>query len=597
MARALRIGGASGFWGEASFATRQLLQAGGLDFIVYDYLAEITMSIMARARAKDPDAGYATDFVTAALQPNLAQIARDGVRIVSNAGGVNPIACGAAVRALVEKAGLDLKVAVVTGDDLTARAAEFAEHGVTEMFSGDTFPAPETIASINAYLGAFPIAAALDAGADIVITGRCVDSAVTLGACIHAFGWRADQFDLLAAGSLAGHLLECGPQATGGNFTDWRAAGDLARIGYPIAEVEADGRFAVTKPVGSTGIVSRGSVGEQMLYEIGDPRAYLLPDVTCDFSEVTLEEIAPDCVAVAGTKGYPPTDTYKVSATYMDGYRAGQVLSFNGFEARAKAVAYGEAAIARARAVLRAMNAADYDETSIEVFGGETGAAPGYEEASLKVAARHRDARAIGLFLKELTGMGLATPPGMAVFSGGGRARPSPVVRLFSFVVGKDSVPVAADLGEGPQPCALPGYHDGAAASAQRTEPEAAKSDGEMVEVPLIELAWARSGDKGDKANIGVMARDPDVLPWIWAALDERAVAERFAAWLGGGVERFYLPGSQSMNIVLHDVLGGGGVASLRNDAQGKGYAQMLLAHPVPVPQDLAARIADGEEG
>lgn len=597
MARAVRIGGASGFWGEASFATRQLLQAGGLDFIVYDYLAEITMSIMARARAKDADAGYAIDFVTAALQPNLAQIARDGVRIISNAGGVNPQACGAAVREIVDKAGLDLKVAVVTGDDLTARTTEFAERGVTEMFSGDAFPAPETIASINAYLGAFPIAAAFDDGADIVITGRCVDSAVTLGACIHAFGWRADQFDLLAAGSLAGHLLECGPQATGGNFTDWRAAGDLSRIGYPIAEVEADGRFVVTKPEGTTGIVSRGSVGEQMLYEIGDPRAYLLPDVTCDFSDVTLDEVAPDRVAVAGAKGYPPPDTYKVSATFMDGYRAGQVLSFNGFEARAKAAAYGEAAIARARAVLRAMNAPDYDETSIEVFGGETGMAPGYEEASLKVAARHRDARAIGLFLKELTGMGLATPPGMAVFSGGGRARPSPVVRLYSFAVGKDEVPAEIDFGGGPRSCTLAGHGGGAAAPTEHPEPEAVKSGGAMVDVPLIKLAWARSGDKGDKANIGVMAREPDYLPWIWAALDEDAVAERFSAWLGGGVERFYLPGSHSMNIVLHDVLGGGGVASIRNDAQGKGYAQMLLAHTVPVPQDLAARIADGEEG
>lgn len=208
--KTIRIGGACGFWGDWTQSTPQLLKAD-VDYIVYDYLAEITMSIMARARAKDANMGFAPDFVSAVLKPNLAKISASGIKILSNAGGVNPVACGKAVRSLVSEMGLDLKVAVITGDDLTPRAAELAQQAPTEMFSGAPFPDPSKLASINAYIGAFAVAEALRGGADIVITGRCVDSALTLAACIHEFGWQAHEFDLMAAGSLAGHLVECGP--------------------------------------------------------------------------------------------------------------------------------------------------------------------------------------------------------------------------------------------------------------------------------------------------------------------------------------------------------------------------------------------------
>ena len=263
--RVLRIGGASGFWGDAARATPQLLAVDGLDYIVYDYLAEITMSIMARARAKDESRGYALDFVSAAMQPNLATIAERRIKVISNAGGVNPQACAEALRQLIAQQGLDLRVACVVGDDLMDSAAQLAAAGITEMFSAEPFPPLEKLQSINAYLGAFPIAQALAAGADIVVTGRCVDSAVTLGACIHAFGWGRDDLDQLAMGSLAGHILECGPQATGGNFTDWEQVPDMANMGYPVAEISADGSFVCNKPVGTGGLVSVGTVSEQML--------------------------------------------------------------------------------------------------------------------------------------------------------------------------------------------------------------------------------------------------------------------------------------------------------------------------------------------
>ncbi len=588
--KSMRIGGASGYWGESDMAVPQLLEAGGLDVIVFDYLAEITMSIMARARQKDPAKGYATDFVTDAMAPHLKEIARQGVKIISNAGGVNPQACGEAVRALIGEAGLDLSVAVVLGDDLSPRAGEFT--GATEMFSGDAFPDPDSLASINAYLGAFPIAAALAEGADIVITGRCVDSAVTLGACIHAFGWARDDWDKLAAGSLAGHILECGPQATGGNHTDWESvAQTLADVGYPIVAVAADGGFTVSKPEGSGGAVTVGTVGEQMLYEIGDPQAYLLPDVVCDFSAVTLHQAAPDQVRVAGAIGRAATDWYKVSATYADGFRAGAVWFFYGEEAGAKARSFAETAIARAKRKLRNHNAPDFDETLVEVIGDEShyGAearVQGSREVAVKIAARHRDARACAMLLKEITGLGLSAPPGLSGFAGA-RSRPSPVVRLFSMLVAKETLAPSLVIDGKAIALDAEGGTPFDEAAIPRPAPPICGAAEDLVEVPLITLAFARSGDKGNKANIGVLPRQPDYAPWIWAALTEQEVARRFAHFLEGGVQRWYLPGTGAINFLLDNVLGGGGIASLRNDPQAKGYSQILLQTPIPVPRAL----------
>jgi len=590
MVRSLRVGGASGFWGDASLATPQLLAAGGLDVIVYDYLAEITMAILARARAKDPSAGYASDFVSGAMAPNLAEIAAQGVRIISNAGGVNPGACAAALREEIVRQGLGLKVAVIEGDDLTARSEEIAAKAPVEMFSGAPFPPKDRIASINAYLGAFPIAAALDRGADIVITGRCVDSAVTLGACIHHFGWRTYDLDQLAGGGLAGHILECGPQATGGNYTDWRDVVEgLDTIGYPIAEVHSDGSFDVVKPEGTGGLVSRGTVGEQMLYEIGDPQAYVLPDVICDFSDVKLENTGSDRVHVAGAKGLGVPDDYKTCLTYADGYRGGHIFTFYGLEAEEKARAFADAALARTRAQLKAMNAPDFTDVSVELIGAESqfGAmrqSPPAREVATKIAVRHLDARAVGLFMKEATGLGLATPPGLSGFAGT-RPRPSPVLALFSYLTPKDQVTVTLrdEAGEVDIP---------AAATVESTPPQrpalpAQPTAQRLVEVPLVCLAYGRSGDKGDIANIGIVARRADFMPWIWAALDEDHIARIFGHFTKGQIERFYLPGSASMNILLHGALGGGGTSSLRNDPQAKGYAQLLLAAPVAVDADL----------
>lgn len=592
--KVIKIGGASGYWGEASMSTPQLLEAGGLDYIVYDYLAEITMSIMARARAKNPDAGYATDFVTAMLKPNLKEIARQGVKILSNAGGVNPRSCAAAIRQLIDEQGLDLKVATVLGDDLIEMKDELASASYSEMFSDDSFPESSKVMSVNAYLGGFPVAKALDMGADIVVTGRSVDSAVTLGACIHAFGWKPQDLDKLASGSLAGHILECGPQATGGNFTDWETIADtIDHIGYPIAEISEDGSFVCTKPEDTGGTVNVGTITEQMLYEIGDPQAYMLPDVVCDFSDVVITQKDINRVHVTPAKGRPAPNTYKVSTTFADGFRGGGVYTFYGAKADEKAQKYADAALTRARRVFRSHNMADFTETSIEVIGAESqyGASSRVEsprEVAIKVAVKHPDMAGVATYLKEATGLGLATPPGLSGFAGG-RSKPSPVVRLFSFAIEKEKLNISIEIDGKETPFEeAPGQAFDPSSIERPAEPAGPDVKGDMVNVPLVALAWGRSGDKGNKANVGIAARKAEFYPYICAALTEEAVAKYYAHFSKGKCERFFLPGSHSINFLMEDALGGGGMASLRNDPQGKGYAQLLLDYPIPVPRAIA---------
>ncbi len=593
MDKIIKIAGASGFWGESMMATPQLLAAGDLDYIVYDYLAEITMSIMARARAANPEMGYATDFVTGVIKPHAKEIARKRVKILANAGGVNPAACGAAVEAALAEQGVNLKVAIIEGDDLLPHKQALSGR-YQEMFNGEDFPPLDQIASANAYLGGFPVAAALRAGADIVITGRSVDSAVTLGACIHAFDWQPDEWDKLAGGSLAGHIIECGPQATGGNFTDWHEVGEgIINIGYPIVEMSKTGDFICTKPENTGGIVNIGTVSEQMLYEIGDPQAYMLPDVICNFATTKIAQIGENRVAVSGTTGRPASENYKVSTTYFDGFRAGTLMSFIGVDAAAKARHFANALFARCRDYFRQHNIADFEETSIEILGADSQYGKdnvAAREVVLKFAAKHQDQKALAFMLKEATGLALATPPGLSIFAGS-RAKPSPLVRLFSFLIPKSEIDIRVSLGG--QEIAFAEAKGVISDALAAPSPPAAVDEPCPAEVPLYKLAWGRSGDKGNKSNIGIIARSAEYLPYIWAALDTDKVAAHFAHFMepDSAIDRYYLPASHAINFVMHDALGGGGIASLRNDPQGKAYAQILLDYPIPVPQELKQKL------
>ena len=595
----IRIGGASGFWGDSSVGAPQLVASGQIDYLVFDYLAELTMSILAAARIKKPELGYATDFVTVAMKSVLKDVVAKGIRVVSNAGGVNPEGCAQALRALAAEQGVEVKIAVVTGDDVMPQlpALRAMQPPVAELQSGA--PLPAKVLTANAYLGAAPIQAALDAGAQIVITGRCVDSAVTLGVLMHEFGWQASELDKLAGASLAGHILECGCQGTGGLHTDWRDVPDWAHIGYPIVECAADGSFTVTKPAGTGGLVAPQVVAEQMLYEIHDPAAYLLPDVVCDFTQVTMRQTGPDRVHVSGARGRSPTASYKVSATYLDGFKTSAQLTIVGFEAVAKAQRTGEAILERVGELLAAQGLAPFSATHLEVLGAESCYGPlavpavlHTREAILRLTARHPDKAALELLAREIAPAGTSFAPGTT--GAGGRASVSPLIRQYAFLLDKARVTPVVTL-EGMavsvpnMPLALSNKAQAATKQiAKNGLPEPVTDAGATavtVTVPLIRLAWARSGDKGDSSNIGVIARRPDWLPLLRQQLTEARVAEYLGHLVQGRVTRYEVPGIHAFNFVCEQALGGGGMASLRNDPLGKGMGQILLALPVPVPQ------------
>jgi hypothetical protein len=592
--RIVRIGGASGAWGDSPRAVPQLLQEP-VNYLMMDYLAEVSMSLLARARLKVPDSGYPPDFL-AYLKDHLQSIASRGIKVVSNAGGVNPRGCAAAMQKMCDELSLPLKIAAVEGDDVMP-LIDALRGEVREAQSGMVLPA--RLLTANAYLGALPIKAALDAGADIVITGRCADSALALGILMHEFGWRDDEYDRLAAGSLVGHLLECGAQGVGGLYTDWETVPDWENIGYPIAECQADGTFVVTKPRGTGGLVTPGTVSEQTLYEIGDPSAYILPDVVADFSAVSLVQDGPHRVRVTGARGRAPTTQYKVSATYQEGYRAVASVSIVGPGAAAKAERTGRALIARARLAFKELSLPDFTATHLEALGAEASYGPksrtrDTREVLLRLVVLHSDAKCLDLFARELGSVGISFAPGTTgIYTG--RPKSAPHIRLYTFLIDKVALPPPAVWMSGQRTeVSVPAGSAPAARHALESLAEAGKDwIGPAIEVPLIRLALARSGDKGDTSNVAIIARHPAYVPVLRRELSAERMAEHFKFLVDGPVERFEAPGLLAFNFLMQGALGGGGMASMRIDPQGKAYGAMALEMMVAVPVAVLNQVED----
>jgi hypothetical protein len=596
----IRIGNAQAFWGDRPTAARELLaQAPDLDFLTMDYLAEVSMSILALQRERHPELGYPRDFVDVVTALADYWAAGGRCRLIVNAGGLNPLGLAAACKAAIESRGCrPLTIGVVSGDDVLAVMRDAASGAAPPR--ADTFTNLDTAAPLatvrdrlitaNAYMGCAGVVRALDAGADLVITGRVADPSLVVAACVHAFGWRSDAWDLLAGATVAGHLLECGTHVTGGIATDWLQVPDPAHIGFPIAEVDRQGGCVITKAAGTGGMVTAETVKEQLVYEIGDPARYISPDVTVSFLDLEVEEVGRNRVAVRGASGFARPDTLKVSATYRDGYRAAGMLTIFGPDAITKARRCGEIVLQRL-----ADAGCSYRDTVVECLGrGDSVPTNGHDagdcrETVLRIAVESAAQRDVEMFARELMPLVTSGPQGTTGYAEG-RPRVHPIFRYWPCLIEAGRVPPQVAMlatedslaGRG-SPAVWPPQ----AAAPGRTP--AAPRDRQVVAPPhpdraarLADVAYGRSGDKGTSANIGILARSPDHYAWLRDWLTAERVAGFFSAIGVESVERHELPNLGGLNFLVRGILRRG----LRNDAQGKALAQALLSMPLRDDRD-----------
>lgn len=442
----IRIASGQGFWGDLPNAPIKQVRKGPIDYLVMDYLAEVTMSIMQKQKMRNSDYGYARDFV-GVVSEVLPDIADKGIKVISNAGGVNPEACKDRILEAIERQGIEgIKVAVVDGDDILSNIDELMEEGheLKNMETGDAISSvKDKLLSANVYFGCRPIVEALEKGADIVITGRVTDTGLTLAPMVHEFDWSFDDYDKMSAGTIAGHIIECGAQVSGGNFTDWEKVDDFTDIGFPIIEAKPDGNFYVTKHEGTGGLVSEQTVKEQLLYEIGDPSEYITPDGIADFTSIKLESDGPDRVHVYGITGRPDTPTYKISASYNDGYKLSSTLVYSWPNALKKVQKAGE--ILRNRADDLALN---FDDFRVEYIGvNGCNEAPiteelleeEHDEIQMRVSLSGKSEKDLNRFGKEVAPLILTGPSGVTGFAGG-RPKASDIVAYWPALLDKDAV-------------------------------------------------------------------------------------------------------------------------------------------------------------
>lgn len=452
MTRTVRVAGGQGFWGDWLEAPVRQVTQGPVDYLMMDYLAEVTMSILQKQKSRDPHLGYAKDFVPL-MERILPVIVERGIKVTSNAGGVNPQACAEAVAAAGRRLGLagKLTIGVVTGDDLLPRLDDLLSRGheLRNLDSGEPLGAlRDKVQSANAYLGAAPVVEALRRGANVVITGRVTDTGLTLGPLMHAFGWAGDAWDLLAAGTVAGHTIECGAQSSGGNdLADWNRVPDLANVGYPIVEARADGTFDIIKHPGTGGRVSVAGVTEQLVYEMGDPTAYITPDCVADFTSIRLRQAGKDRVRFSGIRGRPATDKLKVSLAYFYGYKAVGTLVYAWPDAYAKARAADRILRQRLRDLGLTFEAILTEYVGVNATHGPLAGPPSPDapEVQLRVGVRSPDLAAVDRFTREIAPLILNGPPTVTGFAGG-RPKPEEIVAYWPALIDKTEVRPAVEL-------------------------------------------------------------------------------------------------------------------------------------------------------
>jgi hypothetical protein len=611
--RPVRIANCSGFYGDRFSAAREMLDQGSgpIDVLTGDYLAELTMLILWKARRKDPGLGYATTFLRQ-MEEVLGTCLERGVKVVANAGGLNPAGLAGQITELAGRLGLTARVAYLTGDDLAPALGDLraAGHELTNLDTGlPLAKADLPVVTANAYLGGWGIAAALEAGADVVICPRVTDASLVVGPAAWWHGWRRDDWDALAGAVAAGHVIECGPQATGGNYSFLDEITERRYPGFPIAEVAADGGSVITKHPGTGGIVSVGTVTAQLLYEIGDP-AYLNPDVVAHFDTLRLEQAGPDRVALAGTKGSPPPDTLKVALNMLGGYRSTMTLVLTGLDIEEKA----EYAVRLLQELLG--DSGLPEEIDVRLLRFDRPDAPTNELATahLRITVKDQDERKAGRAFSDAVieqalagyaGFHTTTPPVSASAYGvywpalvpasvvtqvvhlpDGTSQVVPhtpgsgdVTAAFP-AVPADAVPGAADAVSGAAD-AVPGAADAVPGAAD------AAPAGARAEIPLGRLCGARSGDKGGDANVGLWAVSPRAYAWLRRYLTTERFRELLTEAAALDVDRYELPNLLALNFVVHGLLAPGVSATTRPDPQAKGLGEYLRSRIVAAPADL----------
>ncbi|MDD9951666.1 MAG: DUF1446 domain-containing protein [Zetaproteobacteria bacterium] len=599
----IRIGNASGYWGDDPDALRRQVEGGELDYVTMDFLAEVTMSILKKQQQKKPQLGYAADFVDM-LAPVAATLIEKKVCVISNAGGMNPLGCAQAVHEMALQQGLNLRVAVVHGDDFQDKVGDLVAMGnpLRNMDTGESVvEVLPCIQSANVYFGARAVVKALEScDPHVVITGRVTDTGITLAPMVHRLGWSWQDWDKLAAGIVAGHLIECGCQVTGGNFTDWKKVRSYANMGYPIIEMNVEGRFWVTKHPSTGGLVSVDTVREQLFYEMGNPDAYLTPDVTVDFSTVSVREDGVDRVLVEGVSGMEPTPFYKVSMAYEDGYKIHSSILVSGPHATEKAQAFAQ--------IFWQRWSVDLQETATEYLGwnachGSLVQNSYSSEVVLRLSARDSSLDKLKLFSRQVASLILSGPPGVTILSPTGK--PTAVVSYWPALLDKRHVkPQVSYIADstvhvGEVEGATRGHYDPYTVVERATSAEVPQTEllspgvEEGLFLPLGALCLARSGDKGDSVNIGLLARCADAYSFIRESITAAWVKTIFRDLCDGKVTRYELTQLRGLNFILENALGGGGSCTLQADAQGKTFSQAILSQPVVVSPLLYQRYVD----